>query len=320
MDFGYFRKQMLQQHVQRTHTAGFTHRSQTPEFKPSALWFWPFSVTRSTSAWIFSQMQDSSHPSWWWRDWDKQYSFLSQVAELLHGKLHGGKEKAGFILSPILFSENIHVFRRGKVKSSTSMSPFSFPSPCWPCAGCVLPTWSASCDGKSREPTCHPFHPNWCFLQELAPTLKTCQGFHWDRVNFLHWGLYDAVFWILFIYFFFMKTTLITHQPFSYCRAAALLYNIPASHAALPVRSWEGIQPGQLTPKGYFITYHALLSNESWVKGGGKGTFRLMAFVFPRNQYTWQALPSEKWLNICLPMGSGEFLVFFACTHSFDFT
>lgn len=35
MDFGYFRKQMLQQHVQRTHTVSFTHRSQTPEFKPS---------------------------------------------------------------------------------------------------------------------------------------------------------------------------------------------------------------------------------------------------------------------------------------------
>ena len=42
------------------------------------------------------------------------------------------------------------------------------------------------------------------------------------------------------------------------------------------------------------------------------GTFGVEEFVFPNNRYAWWVLLSLKWLNICLPVGSSEWIPDFA--------
>ena len=64
----------------------------------------------------------------------------------------------------------------------------------------------------------------------------------------------------------------------------------PVSHTAPQqvgwacTRSWEGTQPGQLTPswpKGYSRPYDTVLSNKNWGKRGGGGRVVCAAFVLP---------------------------------------
>ena len=54
-------------------------------------------------------------------------------------------------------------------------------------------------------------------------------------------------------------------------------------------RSWEGTQPGQLTPTDRRdIPYH-MMSRSAYKAGGRRrqrGTFGVMAFVFPSHRYT----------------------------------
>lgn len=60
------------------------------------------------------------------------------------------------------------------------------------------------------------------------------------------------------------------------------------------------------------------LQKEGWMsklqKEEGRGVlmFGVMAFVFPMNYYVWWALLSWKWMNICLQMGSSEWIPCFA--------
>ena len=74
--------------------------------------------------------------------------------------------------------------------------------------------------------------------------------------------------------------------------------------------SWDSWP--QLT-KGIFQTMwrhaqHIKLGEEE----GRGGTFRVMVFVFPSNRYVWWSLASWRWLNTCLPMGSSEWIPYFA--------
>lgn len=84
--------------------------------------------------------------------------------------------------------------------------------------------------------------------------------------------------------------------------------------------SWEETEPGQLTPTHQrdVSTLHVImLSNKSWRNGGGRlggGTFRVVAFVFPRNHYSQWILLSCKWLNAFLATGSSKWIPCF--THA----
>lgn len=64
--------------------------------------------------------------------------------------------------------------------------------------------------------------------------------------------------------------------------------------------------------KGIFQTLS--LDAQSVKLGGGrrKGrAFQVMAFIFPSKHYSDQALLSQRWLNTCLPVGSGQLILCF---------
>jgi len=71
-------------------------------------------------------------------------------------------------------------------------------------------------------------------------------------------------------------------------------------------KSWDGTQPGQLTPADQRDIPYLTMScsaMESEGKEEDAGTFVVMAFVFPHNHYI-KALFSKKWMDVHLPKGS----------------
>ena len=102
-----------------------------------------------------------------------------------------------------------------------------------------------------------------------------------------------------------MKAVLITQECFSCCWA--VLTNSqglfcfspwPGDQQAEVTRCWEGTEPGELTAAD------VTCSNKSW----GKGAVTVFAFPSVRSD---EALFSWRWLNICLPKGSSEWIPYF---------
>ena len=85
--------------------------------------------------------------------------------------------------------------------------------------------------------------------------------------------------------------------------------------------SWEGTQPGQLTPtdlKGYPMPYDVMLSIWSWGKKKEGGECSEWWCLSSQVMFTHDgALRCWRWLNTCLLMGSSELFPCFdllACT------
>lgn len=84
----------------------------------------------------------------------------------------------------------------------------------------------------------------------------------WDRVNCLHRGSHEAVFWIL------DESTGVAHWCYQLLQSAACkAKNCCASHTAVPARSLgcnrKGTQPGLLTQRGVPHHHSAMLSTKS---------------------------------------------------------
>lgn len=80
-------------------------------------------------------------------------------------------------------------------------------------------------------------------------------------------------------------------------------------------RNWEGTQPGQLpSTDPREIPYHMASCSLyiSWGRRRKGGIFKVIAFVFLVATTCNRALLSWRWLNISLPMGSGEGIPCFA--------
>jgi len=114
-----------------------------------------------------------------------------------------------------------------------------------------------------------------------------------------------------------MKTVGIYQQYFSCCKAVLTqsqgLFSFshhPASEELEVHKKLRGDTPIDQRD----IPYHVVScsSIKYGVKKRKGRMFGVMEFVFPRNHYVWWALLSWKWLNICLPMGSSEWIPYFA--------
>ncbi|XP_074989722.1 LOW QUALITY PROTEIN: tubulin alpha-8 chain-like [Calonectris borealis] len=101
--------------------------------------------------------------------------------------------------------------------------------------------------------------------------LQLCAGFGWGRVKFLHSSWYGAVFWICAgnsvdntgMFSFLLSRAYTGSRPF-------LLLTPPHQRGGWGgTRSWEGTQPGQLTPTDQMdIPYH--MTSCSAIKLGGE--------------------------------------------------
>ena len=97
---------------------------------------------------------------------------------------------------------------------------------------------------------------------------------------------------------FVLKTVLITQRCFSYCWAGltqsqGLFCFSPqptSEQAEGGTRSWEGTQPGQLTPTDQKDIPDHMTSCLAYKAGGrrrNRGTFGVTTFVFPSHCYAW---------------------------------
>ena len=96
----------------------------------------------------------------------------------------------------------------------------------------------------------------------------SCTGFGWDRVDFLPSSEYGAMFWIC-------AENSVGKTRFSYCWAVSrpfLPLRLPCQRAGWGcTRSWEGTQPGHLTPADQReILCH--MGSCSAIKRWGEGT------------------------------------------------
>ena len=141
-------------------------------------------------------------------------------------------------------------------------------------------------------------------IMTSIPCSRNCASFGWDRVNFLHSNWYGATFWIC------VGNSVDNTGMFSFLLSSA--YPEPRALLLLPpphqragwggTRSWEGTQPGQLTPTDpREIPHHttscsACKAGGRRRKGGRSEWWRLSSQVPVRRD---GALLSWRWLNTC---------------------
>ena len=120
--------------------------------------------------------------------------------------------------------------------------------------------------------------------------LSLCAGFDWGRVNFLRSSWYEAMFWIC------AENSVDNTGMFSLLLSSAYTESRPFLLLTAPhqrggwgcTRSWEGTQPGQLTPTDQRDIPYRMASCSAYKAGRRRrkgGTFGVMSFVFPSNRY-----------------------------------
>lgn len=126
-----------------------------------------------------------------------------------------------------------------------------------------------------------------------------------ERTNFLHSGFHGAG--------FVLESVLTSQGCFEQClhRAKAFSDSPITTEWTAVQKSWEGIQPGQLTAAGHRdISDH--VASWSVHKTGGrtkKGCLELRCLSSQVTTVPDTVLLSWKWLNIQLPLGCFAFLV-----------
>ena len=121
--------------------------------------------------------------------------------------------------------------------------------------------------------------------------IKSCADFVWERVNTLYSSWYGTMFWIC------AENSIDDTERFLLLQSSAYAESRPILLLTLPhqwvawryTRSWERIQPGQLTPADQRdIPCHTISCSAYKTEGRRKwGTFGVTAFVFPSNHYKW---------------------------------
>ena len=120
-----------------------------------------------------------------------------------------------------------------------------------------------------------------------GPHASSCTG--WDRVNFLHNNWYGAVFWICAensvdntgMFQLWLSRAYTVSRPF-------LLLTPPHQPGGWGCpRSWEGTQPGQLTPTDQRDIPYRMTSCAAYKAGGRRrkgGTFGVMAICWSEHR------------------------------------
>ena len=132
--------------------------------------------------------------------------------------------------------------------------------------------------------------------------------FGWVRVNVLHSSSQGAMFWTQGC-FSYCWTVITQHQAFSVSHPTP-----PASRLGVH-RSWDGTQTGQLTPTDQRdIPYHMTLCSAYKARGKRRKGVRSEWWRLSSQAAIMhdEALLSWKGLNICLPMESSAWILYFA--------
>lgn len=132
------------------------------------------------------------------------------------------------------------------------------------------------------------------------------------RVNSHHGGWYGAMVWTC------AETMLITQGYFDYCSAAIAHQGFSAPHTPWQkegwgcTKSWEGTQPGQLSPTHdrdllYYMTSYS--ANKAGERGRKDGTFGVMPFPKSPLCVHEPCFPGNGWTTACPLKLVTEFLV-----------
>lgn len=146
-------------------------------------------------------------------------------------------------------------------------------------------------------------------LSPAVVFISRLSWFGWDRAIFFTEPR------VMLCFGFLVKRMVMACWRFSCCRAVLRrAEGVSAPYAALPAKGWgaRGAGRGQNQHPNCQRDVPYRMASCAALKAGGKkeegGHIRSDGIHFPSNHYVWWALLSWKWLNVCLLMGSTEWI------------